>query len=167
VNKPCQYRQLGTDMVYSLGRYLYWWSISPKLSVLTWFIHLVVISTGGLLVPSCLSCHGLFTWSSPLLVVYYSPVFCTDMLYSLGCYLYWWSISPQLSVLTWFIHLFVTSTGGLLVASCLYWHGLFTSDQVNKPYQDRQLGTNIPPVEVTTKLINHVSTDNWGLIDHQ
>jgi hypothetical protein len=32
------------DMVYSLGRYLYWWSISPQLSVLTWFIYLVVTS---------------------------------------------------------------------------------------------------------------------------
>jgi hypothetical protein len=31
-------------MVYSLGRYLYWWSISPQLSVLTWFIQLVVTS---------------------------------------------------------------------------------------------------------------------------
>jgi hypothetical protein len=64
---------------------------------------------------------GLFTWSFLLLVFYYSPVVCTDMVYSLGRYLYWWSINPQLSVLTWFIHL------------------------------NRQLGTNKLPVEVTTK----------------
>jgi hypothetical protein len=115
-----------TDMVYSLGRSLYWLSIIPQLSVLTWFIHLVVTSTDGLLVPSCLYWHGLFTWLLPLLVVYSSPVFCTDMIYSLGRYLCWWSISPQLSVLIWFIHLVVSSTGGLLVPSSLYWHGLFT-----------------------------------------
>ena len=115
-----------TDMVYSLGRSLYWWPISPHLSVLTWFIHLDVISTGGLLFPSFLYWHGLFTWTLSLLVVYYSQVFCTDMVYSLGRYLYWWSISPQLSVLIWFIHLFVTSAGGLLFPSNLYWHGLFT-----------------------------------------
>jgi hypothetical protein len=91
-------------MVYSLGRYLYLWYISPQLSVLTWFIHLIVTSTSGLLIP----------------------VVCTDMVYSLGRYLYLWYISPQLSVLTWFIHLVVTSTVGLLVPNFLYLHGLFT-----------------------------------------
>jgi hypothetical protein len=94
-------------MVYSLGRSLYWWSIIPQLSVQTWFIHLVVASTGGLLVPGV----------------------CSYLDYSLGRFLYWWCISPQLSVLTWFIHLVVTCTGVLLITS--------------------------------------VSTDNWGLIDHQ
>jgi hypothetical protein len=60
MNKPCQYRQLGinrppvevNDIVYLLGCYLYWWSINPQLSVLTWFIHLIVTSTSGLLIPS-------------------------------------------------------------------------------------------------------------------
>jgi hypothetical protein len=158
VNKPCQYRQLGSNR--------------PPVEVTTkwiWFIHLVVTSTGDLLVPSCLYWHGLFTWSLSLLVVYYSPVFCTDMVYSLGRYFYWWSISPQLSVLTWFIHLDVTSAGGLLFPSMLYRHGLFTWSlpQVNKPCQYRKLGNNRPPVEMTSKWINHVSTDKWGLIDHQ
>jgi hypothetical protein len=64
------------------------------------------------------------------------------MLYSLGRHLYWWFISPQLSVVTWFVHLVVTSTSGLLVRG---------NDQVNKPCQYRQLGINRPPVEVSTK----------------
>ena len=144
-------------MVYSIGRYLYWWSIIPQFSVLTCFIHLVVISTGGLLVPSCLYWHGLFTCSLPLLVVYYSPVVCTDMVYSLGSYLYWWSISPQFSILTLFIHLVVTSTGGLLIP-------VVCTDMVYSLGRYLYLWYISPQLSVLTWFIHLVVTSTVGLL---
>jgi hypothetical protein len=123
VNKPCQYRLLGINrppvevttkcMVYSLGRYLYWWFISPQLStdivyslgryLYWWFI---TTSRGNDQVNKPCQYKQLGTNRPPV-----------EVTTKCGRYLYWWSISSQLSVLTWFIHLVVTSAGGLLVPS--------------------------------------------------
>ena len=115
----------------SLGRYLYWWTISPReyhtLSSQC-FYHWVDTSTGGLLVLEGII-HPVvsvsITGSIPLLVVYQSSrVSYTQqsVFLSLGRYLYWWTISPRVyhtPSSQCFYHWVDTSTGGLLVLECI------------------------------------------------
>ena len=88
----------------SLGRYLYWWTISPRVyhsPSSQCFYHCVDTSTDGLLVFECII-HPVvsvsITGSIPLLVDYQSSrVSYTkqSVFLSLGRYLYWWTISPR------------------------------------------------------------------------
>ena len=111
----------------SLGRYLYWWTISPRgyhTPSSQCFYHQVDTSTGGLLVLEVII-HPVvsvsITGSIPLLVDYqYSSVKNTQqsVFLSLGRYLYWWTISPRVyhtPSCQCFYHCVDTSTGGLLV----------------------------------------------------
>ena len=111
----------------SLGRYLYWWSISPRgyhTPSSQCFYHWVDTSTGGLLVLECII-HPVvsvsITGSIPLLVDYqYSRVSYSrqSVFLSLGRYLYWWTISPRVyhtPSSQCFYYWVDTSTGGLLV----------------------------------------------------
>ena len=115
----------------SLGRYLYWWTISPRgyhTPSSQCFYHWVDTSTGGLLVLECII-HPVvsvsITGSIPLLVVYQSSrVSYTQqsVFLSLGRYLYWWTISPRVyhtPSSQCFYHWVDTSTGGLLVLECI------------------------------------------------
>ena len=108
----------------SLGRYLYWWTISRRgyhTPSSQCFYHWVDTSTGGLLVLECIK-HPLvsvsITGSIPLLVDYQSSrVSYTQqsVFLSLGQYLYWWTISPRVyHILSsqCFYHWVDTSTGG-------------------------------------------------------
>ena len=89
----------------SLGRYLYWWTISPRgyhTPSSQCFYHWVNTSTGGILVLECIRVS--YTQQSVFL--------------SLGQYLYWWNISPRVyhaPSSQCFYHWVDTSTGGLLV----------------------------------------------------
>ena len=111
----------------SLGRYLYWWTISRRgyhTPSSQCFYHWVDTSTGGLLVLECII-HPVvsvsITVSIPLLVDYQSSrVSYTkqSVFLSLGRYLYWWTISPQgyhTPSNQCFYHWVDTSIGGLLV----------------------------------------------------
>ena len=111
----------------SLGRYLYWWTISPRgyhTPSSQCFYHWVDISDGGLLVLEC-NIHPVvsvsITGSIPLMVDYwFSSVSYTQqsVFLSLGRYLYWWTISPRVyhtPSSQCFYHWVDTSTGGLLV----------------------------------------------------
>ena len=111
----------------SLGRYLYWWTISPRgyhTPSSQCFYHWVDISDGGLLVLEC-NIHPVvsvsITGSIPLMVDYwFSSVSFTQqsVFLSLGRYLYWWTISPRgyhTPSSQCFYHWVDTSTGGLLV----------------------------------------------------
>ena len=114
-------------MFLSLGRYLYWWNISPRVyhtPSCQCFYHWVDTSTGGLLVVEGIIHQVVsvsITRSIPLLVVYQSSsVSYTQwsVLLSLGRYLYWWNISPRgyhTPSSQCFYHCVDTSTGGLLV----------------------------------------------------
>ena len=111
----------------SLGRYLYWWTISPRVyhtPSSQCFYHWVDTSTGGLLVLEGIM-HPVvnvsITGSIPLLVdnqssgVSYTQ---QSVFRSLGRYLYWWTISPRgyhTPSSQCFYHWVDTSTGGLLV----------------------------------------------------
>ena len=115
----------------SLGLYLYWWTISPRVyhtPSSQCFYHWVDTSTGGLLVLEGII-HPVvsvsISMSIPLLVDYQSsrvsytkqPVFL-----SLGLYLYWWTISPRgyhTPSSQCLYHRVDTSTGGLLVLECI------------------------------------------------
>ena len=111
----------------SLGRYLYWWTISPRVyhtSSSQCFYHWVDTSTGGLLVlesiiPPVVSVS--ITRFIPLLVDYQSSSVSytqQSVFLSLGRYLYWWTISPRgyhTPSSQCFYHWVDTSTGGLLV----------------------------------------------------
>ena len=114
----------------SLGRYLYWWTISPRVyhtPISQCFYHWVDTSTGGLLVPEGII-HPVVsvsvTGSIPLLVEYQSSsVSCTQqsVFLSLGRYLYWWTISPRgyhTPSSQCFYHWVDISDGGLLVLEC-------------------------------------------------
>ena len=111
----------------SLGQYLYWWTISPRVYHIPssqCFYHQVDTSTGGLLVLECII-HPLvsvsITGSIPLLVDYQSvSVSYTQqsVFPSLGRYFYWWTISRRgyhTPSSQCFYHWVDTSTGGLLV----------------------------------------------------
>ena len=111
----------------SLGRYLYWWYISPRgyhTPSSQCFYHWVDTSTGGLLVLECII-HPVvsvsITGSIPLLVDYQSSSVSytqQSVFLSLGRYLYWWSISPRgyhAPSSQCFYHWVDTSTGGQLV----------------------------------------------------
>ena len=111
----------------SLGRYLYWWTISPQgyhTPSNQCFYHWVDTSIGGLLVLEGII-HPVVSVSitgSILLLVDYqsSKVSCTQqsVFLSLGGYLYWWTISPRVyhtPSSQCFYHWVDTSTGGLLV----------------------------------------------------
>ena len=115
----------------SLGQYLYWWTISPRVYHAPnsqCFYHWVDTSTGGLLVLECII-HPVvsvsITGSIPLLVGYQSSrVSYTQqsVFLSLGRYLYWWTISPRgyhTPSSQCFYHWVNTSTGGLLVLECI------------------------------------------------
>ena len=115
----------------SLGRYLYWWTISPRVyhtPSSQCFYHWVDTSTGGLLVVECII-HPVvsvsITGSTPLLVDYQSSrVSYTQqsVFLSRGRYLYWWTISPRVyhtPSSQCFYHWVDTSTGGLLVLECI------------------------------------------------
>ena len=111
----------------SLGRYLYWWTISPRgyhTPSSQCFYHWVDTSIGGLLVLEGII-HQIvsvsITGSIPLLVDYYSSRVSStqqSVFLSLGRYLYWWTISPRryhAPNSQCFYHQVDTSTGGLLV----------------------------------------------------
>ena len=111
----------------SLGQYLYWWTISPRVYHIPssqCFYHWVDTSTGGLLVLEGII-HPVvsvsISRSIPLLVDYQSSrVSYTQqsVFLSLGQYLYWWTISPRVyhaPSSQCFYHWVDTSTGGLLV----------------------------------------------------
>ena len=115
----------------SLGRYLYWWTISRRgyhTPSSQCFYHCVDTSTDGLLVLECII-HPVvsvsITGSIPLLVDYQSSrVSYTkqSVFLSLGRYLYWWTISPRVyhtPISQCFYHWVNTSTGGLLVIECI------------------------------------------------
>ena len=115
----------------SLGRYLYWWAISPRgyhTPSSQCFYLQVDTSTGGLLVLECII-HPVvsvsITGSIPLLVDYQSSsVSCTQqsVFLSLGRYLYWWTISPRgyhTPSSQCFYHWVDISDGGLLVLECI------------------------------------------------
>ena len=115
----------------SLGRYLYWWTISPRVyhtPSSQCFYHWVDTSTGGLLVLEGII-HPVvsvsITGSIPLLVDYQSSSVSytqQSVFLSLGRYLYWWSISPRgyhTPSSQCFYHWVDTSTGGLLVVECI------------------------------------------------
>ena len=115
----------------SLGRYLYWWTISPRgyhTPSSQCFYHWVDISDGGLLVLEC-NIHPVvsvsITGSIPLMVDYwFSSVSYTQqsVFLSLGRYLYWLTISPRgyhTPSSQCFYHCVDTSTGGLLVLECI------------------------------------------------
>ena len=115
----------------SLGRYLYWWTISPReyhTPSSQCFYHWVDTSTGGLLVLEGII-HPLvsvsITWSIPLLVDYQSSSVSytqQSVFLSLGRYLYWWTISPRVyhtPSSQCFYHQVDTSTGGILVLECI------------------------------------------------
>ena len=115
----------------SLGRYLYWWTISPRgyhTPSSQCFYHQIDTSTGGLLVLECIIHQVVsvsITGSIPLLVDYQSSrVSYTkqSVFLSLGRYLYWWTISPRVYHTPsnqCFYHWVDTSTGGLLVLECI------------------------------------------------
>ena len=115
----------------SLGRYFYWWTISPRryhAPNSQCFYHWVDTSTGGLLVLECIINPVVsvsITGSIPLLVGYQSSrVSYTQqsVFLSLGRYLYWWTISPRgyhTPSSQCFYHWVNTSTGGLLVLECI------------------------------------------------
>ena len=111
----------------SLGRYLYWWAVSPRgyhTPSIQCFYHQVDTSTGGLLVLEGII-HPVvsvsITGSIPLLVEYQSSsVSCTQqsVFLSLGRYLYWWTVSPRgyhTPSSQCFYHWVDISDGGLLV----------------------------------------------------
>ena len=115
----------------SLGRYLYWWTISPRVyhtPSSQCFYQWVNTSTGGLLVLEGII-HPVvsvsITGSIPLLVGYYSSrVSYTQqsVFLSLCRHLYWWTISPRgyhTPSSQCFYHWVNTSTGGLLVLECI------------------------------------------------
>ena len=115
----------------SLGRYLYWWTISTRVyhtPSSQCFYHWVNTSTGGLLVLECII-HPVvsvsITGSIPLLVDYQSSSVSYNqqsVFLSLGRYLYWWTISPRVyhtPSSQCFYHQVHTSTGGLLVLECI------------------------------------------------
>ena len=115
----------------SLGRYLYWWTISPRVyhtPSSQCFYHWVDISDGGLLVLEC-NIHPVvsvsITGSIPLMVNYwFSSVSYTQqsVFLSLGRYLYWWTISPRVyhtPSSQCFYHCVDTSTDGLSVLECI------------------------------------------------
>ena len=115
----------------SLGRYLYWWTISPRgyhTPSSQCFYHWVDTSTGGLLVVECII-HPVvsvsITGSIPLLVDYQSSRVSypqQSVFLSLGSYLYWWTISPRVyhtPSSQCFYHWVDNSTGGLLVLECI------------------------------------------------
>ena len=115
----------------SLGRYLYWWTISPRVyhtPSSQCFYHWVDTSTGCLLVLECII-HPVvsvsITVSIPLLMDYQSSSVSytqQSVFLSLDRYLYWWTISrrgyhtPSSQCL---YHWVDTSTGGLLVLECI------------------------------------------------
>ena len=111
----------------SLGRYLCWWTISPRgyhPPSSQSFYHWVDTSVGGLLVPEGII-HPVvrvsITGSIPLLVDYQSPRVSSaqqSVFLSLGRYLCWWTISPRgyhPPSSQSFYHWVDTSDGGLLV----------------------------------------------------
>ena len=111
----------------SLGRYLYWWTISPRgyhTPSSQCFYHWVDTSTGGLLVLEGII-HPVvsvsITGSIPLLVDYQSSSVSytqQSVFLSMGRYLYWWAISPRVyhtPSSQCFYHWVDTSTVGLLV----------------------------------------------------
>ena len=111
----------------SLGRYLYWWTISPRVyhtPSSQCFYHWVDTSTGGLLVLEGII-HPVvsvsITGSIPLLVDYQSSrVSYTQqsVFLSLCRYLYWWTISRRVyhtRSSQFFYHWVDTFNGGLLV----------------------------------------------------
>ena len=111
----------------SPGRYLYWWTISPRVyhsPSSQCFYHWVDTSTGGLLVLECII-HPVvsvsITVSIPLLMDYQSSSVSytqQSVFLSLGRYLYWWTISRRgyhTPSSQCFYHWVDTSTGGLLV----------------------------------------------------
>ena len=111
----------------SLGQYLYWWTISPRVyhtPSSKGFYHWVDTSTGGPLVLEGII-HPVvsvsITGSIPLLVDYQSSSVSytqQSVFLSLGRYLYWWNISPRgyhTPSSQCFYHCVDTSTGGLLV----------------------------------------------------
>ena len=69
-------RTISTFSLLSLGRYLCWWNISPRMYHLPssqCFYHWVDTSAGGILVPECIICPIVsvsITGSIPLLVEY-------------------------------------------------------------------------------------------------
>ena len=115
----------------SLGRYLYWWTISPRgqhTPSSQCFYHWVNTSTGGLLVLECIIYPVVsvsITGSIPLLLGYQSSrvsYIQQSVFLSLGRYLYWWTISPRgyyTPSSQCFNRWDHTSTGGLLVLECI------------------------------------------------
>ena len=129
----------------SLGRYLYWWTISPRVyhtPISQCFYHWVNSSTGGLLVRECII-HPVVSVSitgSILLLVDYqsSRVSYTkqSVFLSLGRYLYWWTISPRgyhTPSSQCFYHWVNTSTGGLLVLECIIYRVVSVSITMSIP----------------------------------
>ena len=129
----------------SLGRYLYWWTISPRgyhTPSSQCFYHWVNTSTGGLLVLECII-HPLvsvsITGSIPLLVGYQSSRASytqQSVFLSPGRYLYWWTISPRgyhTPSSQYFYHWVNTSTGGLLVLECIIHQVVSVSITVSIP----------------------------------
>ena len=115
----------------SLGQYLYWWTISPRVyhaPSSQCFYHWVDTSTGGLLVLEGII-HPVvsvsITGSIPLMVDYQSSSVSytqQSVFLSLGRYLYWLTISPRgyhTPSSQCFYHCVDTSTGGLLVVECI------------------------------------------------
>ena len=111
----------------SLGRYLYWQTISPRVYYTPsgqCFYHWVDTSTGGLLVLEGIIHQVVsvsITVSIPLLVDYQSSLISytqQSVFLSLSRYLYWQTISPRVYYTPsgqCFYHWVDTSTGGLLV----------------------------------------------------
>ena len=115
----------------SLGRYLYWWTISPRgyhTPSSQCFYHWVDTSTGGLFVLECII-HPVvsvsITGSIPLLVVYSSSSISytqQSVFLSMGRYPYWWAIRPRVyhtPSSQCFYHWVDTSTDGLFVLECI------------------------------------------------
>ena len=115
----------------SLGRYLYWWTISPRgyhTPSSQCFYHWVDTSTGGLFVLECII-HPVvsvsITGSIPLLVGYSSSSISytqQSVFLSMGRYPYWWAIRPRVyhtPSSQCFYHWVDTSTDGLFVLECI------------------------------------------------
>ena len=119
--------QTKQSVFLSLGRYLYWWTISPQgyhTPSSQCFYHWVNTSTGGILVLECIIYPVVsvsITGSIPLLVGYSSSresYTQQSVFLSLGRYLYWWTINPRVyhtPISQCFYHWVDTSTSGLLV----------------------------------------------------
>ena len=112
-------RVSSTLLLLSLGRYLWWWTMSPRgYHLHFYYYHWDDTSVGGLLVlEGIIYTFITITWTIPLLVDYESSrVSSTLLLLSLGRYLCWWTMSPRgYHLHFYYYHWDDTSVGGLLV----------------------------------------------------